>query len=50
MTSGKGGVFPPFLIVGNVISKNEDTVEVELSEDIDKLNYVRALKVDKLFD
>ena len=50
MTSGKGGVFPPFLIVGNVISKNEDTVEVELSEDIDKLNYVRALKVNKLFD
>ena len=50
MTSGKGRVFPPFLIVGRVTSKNEDTVKVELSEDIDKLNYVRALKVNKLFD
>ena len=50
MTSGKGGIFPPFLIVGRVISKNEDRGEVELSEDIDKLNYVRALKVNKLFD
>ena len=50
MTSGKGGVFPQFLIVGSVISKNEDTVEIELSEDIDKLNYVRAIKVNKLFD
>ena len=50
MTSGKGGIFPPFLIVGRVISKNEDTVEVELSEDIDKLNYVRVLKINKLID
>ena len=50
VTSGKGGVFPPFLIVGRVISKNKDLVEVELSEDIDKLNYVRALKLKKLFD
>ena len=50
LTSGKGNVFPPFLIVGRVISKNGDSVEVELSEDIDKLNYVRALKVNKLFD
>ena len=50
LTSGKGNVFPPFLIVGRVISKNGDSVKVELSEDIDKLNYVRALKVNKLFD
>ena len=50
MTSGKGDVFPPFLIVGHVISKNEDIVKVGLSEDIDKLTYVRALKVNKLFD
>ena len=50
MTSGKGRVFPPFLIVGRVTSKNEDTIKVELSEDIEKLNYVRALKVNKLFD
>ena len=50
MTSGKGGIFPPFIIVGRVISKNEDTIEVELTEDIDKLNYVRALKINKLID
>ena len=50
MTSGKGRVFPPFLNIGRVISKSKDTVEVELSEDIDKLNYVRALKINKTFD
>ena len=42
-TSGKGGIFPPFLVVGKVANINGDRIEVELSEDISQLTHIRLL-------
>ena len=42
-TSGKGGVFPPYIFVGQVVKKNEDYLEVELFEDINSLTHVRLI-------
>ena len=42
-TSGKGGIFPPFLVVGQVASIKGDRIEVELSEDISQLTHIRLL-------
>ena len=42
-TSGKGGIFPPYIFVGQVVKKGEDYLEVELFEDIDSLTHVRLI-------
>ena len=42
-TSGKGGIFPPYIFVGQVVKKNEDYLEVELFEDINSLTHVRLI-------
>ena len=42
-TSGKGGIFPPYIFVGQVVKKGEDYLEVELFEDIDTLTHVRLI-------
>ena len=43
-TSAKGGIFPPYIFVGQVIKKNEKSVEVELFENVDRLTHIRLLK------
>ena len=43
-TSGKGGVFPPYLFVGQVVNKNKGSIEVQLFENVDQLTHVRLLK------
>ena len=42
-TSGKGGIFPPYIFVGQVVKKSKDYLEVELFEDIDTLTHVRLI-------
>ena len=42
-TSGKGGIFPPYIFVGQVVKKGKDYLEVELFEDIDYLTHIRLL-------
>ncbi len=42
-TSGKGGVFPPYLLIGQVVGKKGTTLEVEIFEDINTLTHVRLL-------
>ena len=42
-TSGKGGIFPPYIFVGQVVKKGDDYLEVELFEDIETLTHVRLI-------
>ena len=42
-TSGKGGIFPPYIFVGQIVKKEKDYLEVELFEDIDSLTHIRLL-------
>tara|TARA_B100001769_G_C22080032_1_gene581881 strand:+ start:550 stop:1299 length:750 start_codon:yes stop_codon:yes gene_type:complete len=42
-TSGKGGIFPPYIFVGQIITKGEDYLEVELFENIESLTHVRLI-------
>ena len=42
-TSGKGGIFPPYIFVGQIVKKGKDYLEVELFEDIDSLTHIRLL-------
>lgn len=42
-TSGKGGIYPPYILVGKIINIEEDNVEVQLFEDIDSLSHVRLI-------
>ena len=49
-TSGKGGIFPPYIFVGQVVKKGEDYLEVELFEDIDTLNHVRLINFSNNID
>ena len=42
-TSGKGGIFPPFLIVGQVVSKKTNKIEISIFEDIEYLSHVKLL-------
>tara|TARA_B100000686_G_C16755086_1_gene954935 strand:+ start:785 stop:1630 length:846 start_codon:yes stop_codon:yes gene_type:complete len=42
-TSGKGGIFPPYVFVGQVVKKSKDYLEVELFEDIKTLTHVRLI-------
>ena len=42
-TSGKGGIFPSYIFVGQIVKKGKDYLEVELFEDIDSLTHIRLL-------
>ncbi len=42
-TSGKGGIFPSHIFVGQIVKKGKDYLEVELFEDIDSLTHIRLL-------
>ena len=42
-TSGKGGIFPPYLVVGQVASIDGERIEVELIEDTSQLTHIRLL-------
>ena len=43
-TSGRGGIFPPFILIGQVSSITDNNIEVKLFEDIEKLTHVRILE------
>ena len=43
-TSGRGGIFPPFILIGQVSSITENDIKVKLFEDIEKLTHVRILE------
>ncbi len=43
-TSGRGGIFPPYILIGQVSSVIDDEVEVELFEDIENLTHIRILE------
>ena len=42
-TSGKGGIFPPFKMVGQVVSKKKNEIEIIIFEDINSLSHVKLL-------
>ena len=42
-TSGKGGIFPPYLVVGQVTRINGERIEVELIEDVSQLTHIILL-------
>ena len=46
-TSGKGGIFPSYIFVGQIVKKEKDYLEVELFEDIDSLTHIRLLNFNK---
>ncbi len=43
-TSGRGGIFPPYILIGQVSSVIGNEIEVELFEDIEDLTHVRILE------
>ena len=42
-TSGKGGIFPPFQLIGQVVGKNLNEIEVSIFENIKSLSHVKLL-------
>ena len=42
-TSGKGGIFPPFQLIGQVVGKKINEIEISLFEDIPSLSHVKLL-------
>ncbi len=42
-TSGKGGIFPPYLVVGQVARTEGERIEVELIEDVSQLTHLMLL-------
>ena len=42
-TSGKGGIFPPFQLIGQVVGKKDNEIEINLFEDITSLSHVKLL-------
>ena len=42
-TSGKGGIFPPYLVVGQVTRIKGERIEVELTEDVSQLTHILLL-------
>ena len=42
-TSGKGGIFPPFQLIGQVVGKKNNEIEINLFEDITSLSHVKLL-------
>ena len=43
-TSGKGGIFPPYILIGEVVNVTKESIEVGLLEDIDNITHVRLIK------
>ena len=43
-TSGRGGIFPPIILIGEVSSITNDEIEVKLFEHIENLTHVRVLE------
>ena len=43
VTSGAGGVFPPRLPIGRVVSSRDDVIRVQLFSDSDRLDFVNIL-------
>lgn len=43
VTSGDGGVLPPHLPIGTIVSRNGGMIEVSPLDDLDKLEYVRVI-------
>ena len=46
-TSGKGGIFPPYIFVGQVVKKGDNYLEIELFEDTKSLTHVRLINFSK---
>ena len=42
-TSGKGGIFPPFQLIGQVVGKKSDEIEISIFENIAALSHVKLL-------
>ena len=42
-TSGKGGIFPPFQLIGQVVGKKSNEIEVSIFENITSLTHVKLL-------
>ena len=42
-TSGKGGIFPPFQLIGQVVGKKNNEIEINFFEDITSLSHVKIL-------
>ena len=43
-SSGKGGIFPPNILIGQIVNKFSNRLEVELFEDFEKLSHVRLIE------
>ena len=42
-TSGKGGIFPPFQLIGQVVGKKSNEIEISIFENIAALSHVKLL-------
>ena len=42
-TSGRGGIFPPFQLIGQVVGKNSNEIEISIFENIAALSHVKLL-------
>jgi len=42
-TSGKGGIFPPFQMIGQVVKKKSNEIEISIFENIATLSHVKLL-------
>ena len=42
-TSGKGGIFPPFQMIGQVVGKKSNEIEIIVFEDVKSLSHVKIL-------
>ena len=42
-TSGKGGIYPPYILVGKISNIGPNIIEVELFENIDELSHIRLI-------
>ena len=42
-TSGKGGIFPPFQLIGQVVGKNSNEIEISIFENITALSHVKLI-------
>ena len=43
-TSGKGGIFPPYIIIGEISEVKKNSIKVNLLEDLTQLTHVRLIK------
>ena len=42
-TSGKGGIFPPFQLIGQVVGKKSNEIEISIFENITALSHVKLI-------